>query len=132
MTRKIFLWLLLPTGIFIGLGALGHTLAVSHIHKALDKFPIDPNPGSMIYVVWYFLSGCFLLFGLSIVWVWMCARRGDTKPLFIAILIGLLYLAGGIGGMTYRHGDPFMWMFIVPGSLLLICSFVLVGKLQGS
>ncbi|MGA6954397.1 MAG: hypothetical protein WBY73_04765, partial [Candidatus Acidiferrales bacterium] len=123
--RKLFSWLFLITGIVIGLGSIGHTLAVSHVHAALDKFPVDPNVSTMIYVVWYFVSACMLLFGLTLVWVWLRLRAGDTKPLFVAVLIGLFNLANGIGGMIYRHGDPFFWFFIVLGGLLLISSYVL-------
>ena len=107
------------------MGALGHTLAVTQVHGALDRFPVDPNVGTMIYVVWYFVSCCMFLFGVAIVWIWLRTRVGDTKPLFVAVLIGVLYLANGIGGMIYRHGDPFMGLFIVLGALLLLSSFVL-------
>jgi CHASE2 domain-containing sensor protein len=125
MGRKIFLWLLLITGIVIGLGSLGHTLAASQVHAAIDKFAIDRSVLEMLYVVWYMTSGCMLLFGMAIVWVWNSARRGDTRPLFIAVLIGILYFVAGVAGMIYRHGDPFMSLFIVLGGLLLICSFAL-------
>jgi len=125
MMRKFFSGVLLMVGIVIGLGAVGHTLAGSQVHAALDKFPIDPNVGTMIYVVWYFVSCCMFFFGLTIIWIWYQLRSGDAEPLIVAVLIGVLYLGNGIGGMIYRHGDPFMGFFIVLGGLLLICSFVL-------
>jgi hypothetical protein len=39
MLRRIFLWVLLITGIVIGLGALGHTLPARQIREALGNFP---------------------------------------------------------------------------------------------
>jgi phosphotransferase system glucose/maltose/N-acetylglucosamine-specific IIC component len=130
MTRKIFLAIFLLTGIVVGLGALGHTLAASQVHAAIDKFAMDPGLREMIYVVWYMTSGCMLLFGIAIVWAWANARRGDAKPLFVAVLIGILYSVAGVSGMIYRHGHPFMLLFIVLGGLLLICSFVLTRVAQ--
>lgn len=121
--RNLFSLLFLIVGIVMGLGALGHSLAASQVHAAVDKFPVDPNVGTMIYVVWYFLSCCMLFFGVTVVWVWFRLRARDTKPLFVAVLIGAVYLGNGIGGMVYRHGDPFMGFFIVLGGLLLISSF---------
>jgi O-antigen/teichoic acid export membrane protein len=128
MARQISSFIFLLVGIVVGLGSLGHTLAASQVHAAIDQFPMDPSLQSMIYVVWYMLSGCMLLFGIAIVWVWVCQRRGDTRPLFVAVLIGILYFVAGVAGIIYRHGDPFMSLFIVLGGLLLICSYVLAKK----
>jgi hypothetical protein len=127
MGRKIVSGIFLLVGIVVGLGALGHTVAASQVHAAIDKFAIDPGLRE-IYVVWYMTSGCMLLFGIAIVWAWANARRGDTKPLFVAVLIGVLYFLAGVSGIIYRHGHPFMLLFIVLGALLLICSFVLAKK----
>lgn len=44
--------------LIIGLGAFGHGLRARHVREVLDPFPIEPDLGSMIYVVWYFVSGC--------------------------------------------------------------------------
>ena len=44
--------------IAIGLGGFGHGLAIRHVHAAIDRFPIENDIHSMIYVVWYFVSGC--------------------------------------------------------------------------
>jgi hypothetical protein len=128
MGRKVVSAIFLLVGIVVGLGAVGHTLAASQVHAAIDRFAMDSGLREMIYVVWYMLSGCMLLFGIAIVWAWANARRGDTKPLFVAVLIGILYFVAGVAGMIYRHGQPFMSLFIVLGGLLLICSFVLARR----
>ncbi len=84
----------------------------------------------MLYVVWYFVSGCMFVFGVTIVWTWFRLRARDSNLLFVSFLIGALYLAAGIGGMIYRHGDPFMAFFILLGGLLLLSAFVLRSDLQ--
>lgn len=108
--------------LIIGLGAFGHGNAVRNVHAAIDHFPIAPNVSTMLYVVWYFVSGCMLAFGAMIVWTWFRLRAGDDGPLPIALLIGALYVVVGAGGMIYRHGDPFMGFFILLGGLLLASS----------
>jgi hypothetical protein len=129
--RKLFYWLFLIVGIVIGLGAVGHTLAARHVHEALDQFPVEPHVGGMVYVVWYFVSGCMLVFGATIVWIWFRLRAGDTTPLFVAVLIGLLEVATGIGGLASMHGLTFFWFFVVLGGLLLICAFALRDGVRG-
>ena len=112
--------------VIIGLGAFGHGLQARHVHEVLDPFPIEPDLGSMIYVVWYFVSGCMLTFGVTLVWVWQRLAAGDTRPWFAAVLIGLLYTAIGVFGMVSRNGDPFMAFFVALGIVLLASGYVLV------
>ena len=119
MLKTLSSYVFLIDGILIGLGAFGHGNAVKNVHAAIDQFPIDPNVSTMLYVVWYFVSGCMLLFGVTILWTWYRVRWGRDTSLFVVSLIGVLYVAVGIGGMIYRHGDSFMGMFIVLGGLLL-------------
>jgi hypothetical protein len=109
----------------IGLGAFGHGLQVRHLHAAIDQFPIEPDMRSMIYVVWYFVSGCMLLFGATLMWVWRRLRTGDRRPLFAATLIGMLYTGIGVFGLVYRAGDPFMAFFVCLGGVLLLSGHVL-------
>ena len=58
--------LFLLDAVIIGLGAFGHGLQAQHVHQVLDPFPIESDLGSMIYVVWYFVSGCMLTFGITL------------------------------------------------------------------
>jgi hypothetical protein len=109
----------------IGLGAFGHGSQVRHVHAALDQFPIEPSLHSMIYVVWYFVSGCMLAFGAALVWVWLQVRAGDKRAMFVANVIGLLYAGIGIFGLVYRHGDPFMGFFLVLGTVLIGSGFAM-------
>jgi hypothetical protein len=116
----------LVDSLIIGLGAFGHGLQAGRVHEVLDPFPIEPDLGSMIYVVWYFVSGCMLTFGVTLVWVWQRLRSGDTGPWFVAVLIGVLYTGIGVFGLVYRSGDPFMAFFVALGIVLLASGYVLV------
>ena len=123
--RQLASAVFLVASVLIGLGALGHGSQGAHLHASIDQFPIEPGMASMLYVVWYFVSGFMLLCGATLIWVWLRLRRGDRSRLFPAWLIGALYLVTGVAGMIYRHGDPFMATFIVLGGLVLACSLIL-------
>ncbi|HXD22419.1 MAG TPA: hypothetical protein VN613_03605 [Gemmatimonadaceae bacterium] len=126
MIRRLASAALLVAGVLITLGAYGHGLmGRKHIDVELDKFAIAPNVYTMLYVVWYFVSGCMLLFGVTVIAAWVQERKGRTALLPVAGMIGSLYLATGVGGMIYRNGDPFMAVFIVEGGTLLCAALVL-------
>jgi hypothetical protein len=109
----------------IGLGAFGHGMQVRHLHSAIDAYPIEADMHSMLYVVWIFVSGCMLTFGVTLVWVWSQLRRGDTRTLLVAALIGVLYVGIGVFGLIYRSGDPFMGFFVALGTVLLLSGYAL-------
>lgn len=126
MRRRIASAALLTIGAVITLGAYGHGfLGRRHIDAELDKFAIASNVYTMLYVVWYFVSGCMLLFGVTIIAAWMQQRKGKTALLPVTGLIGLLFLLTGVGGMIYRNGDPFMATFIAEGAILIASSATL-------
>jgi hypothetical protein len=132
MLRNISWYVFLMVGVVIGLGAFGHGYSVRRVHEAIDQFPIDPAIAQTLYVVWFFVSGGMLVFGAMLVWIWFRLRAGDGGPLFVAFLIGTLYLAFGICATIYRRGDPFWAFFILLGALLLSSSFVLRGGGQSA
>lgn len=125
MLRNLFMYIFLVVSILIALGAFGHGYSVRKVHAAIDQFAIDPVIAQTLYIVWYFVSGSMLAFGGTLVWIWLRLRAGDTSVLFVAFLIGALYLVTGISASIYRHGDPFWFFFILLGVLLLVSSFVL-------
>jgi hypothetical protein len=125
IVRRLASIVFLLDSLIIGLGAFGHGLQATHLHSAIDPFPIESDMHSMLYVVWYFVSGCMLTFGITLLWVWQTLRHGRRDRLFAALLIGLLYVAIGVFGLFYRNGDPFMAFFVVLGGLLLISAYIL-------
>ena len=129
MVRKVASAVFLLVGIAIALGAYGHGFVGRlGVDAELAKVQIAPSIFKMLYVVWYFRSGCMLVFGATIIWAWRKVRRGETALVPIVCLIGALYVTAGVGGMIYRDGDPFMATFIVLGGLLLVTTFVLTRR----
>jgi hypothetical protein len=120
MLKTLASWIFLLDSIAITLGAFGHGFQARTVHATIDPFPIDQDVRSMIYVVWYFVSGCMLTFGVTLLWVWWKLRSGDGRFLFAANMIGVLYVGIGLFGLVYRSGDPFMAFFVVLGTLLLM------------
>jgi hypothetical protein len=123
MLEKLASTVFLIDALAIGLGAFGHGLAVRQVHAAIDQFPIEADIHSMVYVVWYFASGCMFIFGMTLIWVWLRVRAGDSRPLVAATFIGILYIGIGAFGFVYRGGDPFMAFFAVLGSVLLLSAY---------
>ncbi len=124
--KRVASAMLLLVGVFITLGAYGHSfLGRLAVDAQLDKSSVAWDVYSMLYVTWYFVGGAMLLFGLTIFLALFRLRRGDRSLLVATALIGVLYLGTGLGGMVYRHCDPFMSVFIVEGTLVLGCSLVL-------
>jgi len=128
MLRKLASMIFLLDSLVIGLGAFGHASQVRHLHAAIDQFPIESDVHSMIYVVWYSVSGSMLAFGVTLIWAWQRLRTGDGRPLFAAIVIGVLYVGIGALGLVYRAGDPFMAFFVALGALLLLTGYVLAPR----
>ena len=128
MLKKLASLIFLLDSLVIGLGAFGHGLQVRHLHAAIDTFPIESDMHSMLFVVWYFVSGCMLTFGATLMWVWWRLRNGDGRFVFAAILIGVLYVGIGVFGLIYRSGDPFMAFFVCLGTCLLLSAYVLASS----
>jgi hypothetical protein len=125
MLRNISWYVFLVVAVVIGLGAFGHGYSARKVHEAIDQFPIDPVIYRTLNIVWYFVSGSMLVFGTMLVWIGFRVRAGDASSLFVAFLIGALYLVFGICATIYRRGDPFWAFFILLGVLLLGSSFAL-------
>jgi hypothetical protein len=118
--------LLVAAGALIGLGGFAHSfMGRLVVDQELDKFPIDRDVYTMLYVVWYFVGGCMVLFGAMILLAWFRFRRGDRSLLAVTTLIGVLYIGTGIGGFIYRREDPFQLLFVVEGGIVLFSSYLL-------
>lgn len=130
--RRLLSIVLFAMGILIGLGGLAHSfLGRLAVDAEISKFPIAFDVNSMLYVVWYFVGGCMLFFGIIIVWACFRCWKGDATLLPVAGLIGGLYVAIGLGGFFYRHHDPFMLMFFAEGALVIVCSIGLSAYSTG-
>ena len=125
MLRNVSWYVFLVASIVIGLGAFGHGHSAVRVHEAIDHLPISVQIYQTIFVVWYSVSGTMLVFGAILVWIALRLKRGDTSTLFIAYVIGVYHIVLGTCALVYRNGDPFWWLFIVLGVLLVGSSSVL-------
>ena len=96
------------------------------IDAELAKHAIADDTLTMLYVVWFFVSGAMFLFGAACVWSAVKSFNGQAQMLGVPIAVGAMYLAVGIGGYVYRHGDPFMLVFVTLGALLVVSSAALL------
>lgn len=127
--RTLITTIYLAVAMLMIAGAYGHGfLGRRAIDAELARYPIDEGVYTMLYVVWYFVSGCMLLFGVAAIWAWLQARRGESRPMFVVYLIAALYVASGIGGLIYRHGAAFHDVFTVQGALLGVCGYALARE----
>jgi hypothetical protein len=74
---------------------------------------------------WAYLEAPHLTLTMTAERSWFRVRAEATTSLFAAFLIGVLYLATGVAGITYQHGQPFRLFLIISGRLLLISCLAL-------
>lgn len=126
MKRIIFLTILLITGMLMALGALGHSLSgIDQVKTELSKVGASEEITKLVIVVWHFTGAAMVTFGMLVVWVWNRVRKGEKNVLIVSALIGVLYLLYGIAAVRYFNGEPFFYVFVVFGSLLLVSSTAL-------
>ena len=122
MIRKLASALFLLTALSIALGALGHgSQWERHIHPALTG--IAPATLQLLALIWYWVSGTMLVFGLMLIWVWWRMGRGDRNLGFVPWLIGAFYALDG--GQAALLLGPFFWVFVVQAVLLFACTWLL-------
>lgn len=125
MTRKIASSALALTGLFIFLGAFGHSFGGRKtLDAGLTGLALDPHTEKLIYLVWYFCGGCMLVFGLLVIAAAWRAWRGDNERLPAANLIGIFYLLTGVLSLAYMK-EPFWSLFVVLGGLTITLSLIL-------
>jgi len=111
-------------GLLIGLGAFGHGfLGVQPVRAALASVSLPADIREVIWIVWYFVSGCMLLCGGLVLWAWFAARR-NPDLLLVPIAIALFWISVGVASYTYQH-NPFWLLFLTEGALLLAATLAL-------
>lgn len=123
--RKAASVVYLLTAILIGLGAFGHGSHAGHLAEVLARSPtVEPSLAAVLIVVWYFVSGCMLVFAAIAIWTWLRARRDERNMYFASDAVGVLYAVVGIVAVA-TTGQPFFWVFLVLGVLLLASSWIM-------
>jgi hypothetical protein len=118
-------------GLMIGFGAFGHGfVGIKPVREALDAVALPADIRGVIWIVWYFVSGCMLTFAALILWAWFAARRWSPSAFAVPIVIAVFWIATGILAYAYQH-DPFWLLFLAEGTLLLGASLGLRGASPG-
>ncbi|MGP8033402.1 MAG: hypothetical protein ACLPQ6_04585 [Steroidobacteraceae bacterium] len=122
MLRKFLSGIYLLTAISVGLGAFGHGSQWSrHVLPALKG--VGVNVVSVLALVWYWVSGAMLVFGMLLILAWWRSGRGDSTLAFVPWSVGAFYLVEGIYGAAYV--GAFFLVFVVQGVLLFATTWAL-------
>lgn len=125
MARKIASIVYLLTGVLIGLGAFGHGAQAGHLADALARSSaFDSNMAAVLLAVWYFVSGCMLVFGAVVIGTWWRVRKDGRAWFFASDAIGVFYVIAGVASVI-GTGKSFFWVFTLFGALLLVASLPL-------
>lgn len=125
MKRQVYSVIYWIAGLLIALGAFGHGIGgARNVRTAFAASTLDPGVASIIWVVWYWVSGAMLLFGALALWAWFAARRGSRDVLVVPIVIALFYMITG-AVTTAVERDAFWLLFLVEGALLFVSAFAL-------
>ncbi|HKC51808.1 MAG TPA: hypothetical protein VKF60_13515 [Myxococcota bacterium] len=128
MTRTIAVALYWLAAITITLGAYGHGfVGVKPVRAAIEASALAPDIVRVIWVVWYFVSGCMIAFGLLLFWAWPALRAGTSSRSGVALIVGALYLVTGVASFQYTERDPFWLLFVIQG-VIVIGSTLVLGR----
>ena len=131
MKAKLFTVISWTVGLLIGLGAFGHGfVGVKPVRAALAAVTLPADIREVIWIVWYFVSGCMLVSGGLILWAWFAARR-SRDVLLVPIVIALFWVVTGVASYAYQH-NPFWLLFLMEGALLLVATLGLRGEWKRS
>ena len=109
--------------LMIGLGAFGHGfVGVKPVRAALDTVTLPSDVREVIWIVWYFVSGCMLTFSLLILLAWFAARRGHSNAFAGPMVIAIFWMATGIASFAVQQ-NPFWLLFFAEGLGLLCASY---------
>ena len=131
MARTIAAVLYWLAAVTITLGAYGHAfVGVRPVRAAIEASTLPPDIVRVLWIVWYFVSGCMIAFGALLFWAWPGLRRGSPSRSAVALLVGSFYAITGITAYGYSGGEPFWLLFLVQGAIVIGVTLVL-GRLPG-
>ncbi|HEX7964632.1 MAG TPA: hypothetical protein VF651_02835 [Gammaproteobacteria bacterium] len=125
MTRKFFSALFLITSFMVGLGAFGHGHQWS-THVSATLAGVAPEALKLQELIWFWVSGTMLVFGVLLLWCWKKLHRGDASLAVIPWVTGGFYILAGTWAALWI--GPFFWLFPVLGGLLWLSTWMLRAK----
>lgn len=118
--RPIGDWLVLAGGVFITLSSAAHAfLGWPGLAAELEPFNPSDSVRQTVAIGWTFGSAAMLAMGLVTLLAFAeLPRAGAALASRVALVIGLAYLAFGIGAFAYSSGNPHFFGFMAIGLLL--------------
>jgi hypothetical protein len=112
--------------VVITLGAFGHGfVGVLPISEAIETSTLPPDVTQPIWIVWYWVSGSMITYGLLLFWAWPALKNGSSSRSVPVLIVGAFYLLAGVAAYMYSGRDPFWLMFVVLGVLAIGTTLVL-------
>jgi hypothetical protein len=112
--------------ITISLGAFGHGfLGVKPVAAAVAASTLPADIVGVIWIVWYFVSGCMVTFGALLFWAWRGLKPGSPSRAGVAVIVGVFYVVTGIASYVYSGFEPFWLLFVTQGVIVVGSTFVL-------
>lgn len=112
----------LLAGAILVLSSAAHSLlGWKQLEKSLAAVQAPADLVQRVEIGWLFGGVAILTFGCVAIAVFANAFRGRAVSLLSTGIIGVAYLAFGIWALL-RTGNPFFYIFIVPGAMLGLAS----------
>lgn len=110
----------LVAGVMMVLSSAAHSLVGwSQVRAPLDAAQVPPDRILGLGIGWHFGGAAMLTFGAIVIAAFVNVFRGRPASLATPFLIAVVYIAFGAWALLVS-GDPFFFIFIVPGVLLAI------------
>jgi len=129
LKRKIAAAIYWLAAITITLGAYGHGfVGVKPVQAAIAASALPADVVRVIWIVWYFVSGCMVAFGTLLFWAWPAFRVGSSSRSGVALIVGAFYLIVGLVSYLYSGRDPFWLLFVTLGVMVIGSTLALGGS----
>jgi hypothetical protein len=113
---------LIAGGILVASSAAHSFLGWTQLRAALVRSQAPPDLVAGLAVGWHFAGVAMLTFGCIVIWLFTDALRSRPVSLLPAAIIAFVYVVFGIGALIVSAGNPFFFVFIVPGLMLFVAS----------
>jgi hypothetical protein len=113
----------------ITLGAYGHGfVGVRPVAAAIAASSLPRDVVAVIWIVWYFVSGCMVTFGLLLMWAWPSVKSGSKTRSGVPLIVGAFYVVTGIASYLYSGREPFWLLFLTLGVIVLASTVMLRSR----
>ena len=92
---------------------------------AIAASTLAPDVVRLIWIVWYFVSGCMVSFGILLFWAWPALKAGSSSRSSAALIVGAFYSVTGIASYLYSGREPFWLVFVTQGVVVIGSTLVL-------